>query len=742
MKKDREKKQKYSNITDATIMGSTSEESALYASANRENLSVLDRLEEISKRKINPNYINQNINQQAGFSAELKEQAHANAQNILMENGERLVQYDNLSVDQKAQIRERFPDYATPSKNHEIVDYISVDEKGNVIPGTATQSKFVGRNGAECFKEFLSKNYEKYLKNGVKMEIPKDFFGDFQKEANIKIKSLESQIAKQKSFGDFQKAAKLEEKLQKCKIIKANTRSASITKEEAIYARNHPTLSTAKDVTNLSHQAGMNALGVGALVSGGVSLITNLLECVTKGKDPKKAIKHTAIATLKGGAYSYGVAFSSSLLGGMMQNSANKVIQSLGKSSAPAMIVGACVANFTIFGRYLSGKIDEVELCKQLGRTNTSLISGGAMAVAGQALIPIPVVGMLIGGFVGAALSEAFFNALNSKKVELARQRRIEIEKECRESIRLLEMYRNQFKEVFEQYFHETTKFFNQSFDELERALYAGDADLAIGVHNVISHSVSNFLDHFHRLKRSKITIEGINMQDIQRQVSDTRNLLNQLNANGIDGDSAPGVIAGCVGLGASGFTTGAILGGELAASGLAGMAVLGGVVAGPALAILGAISADEMEKKRDDAKAYYSQVKAAVKKADVMIDNLLAVERVVKLFTRQITKFDALFFSLSQDAIATMKKHNYNHSLYNQEERDQLCVAVSTLMTLSAFLKVPIIDKHQKLQEKAQRALEIMKKQMDSLESGHYDVAMIQSRQQDLENLLKDKGL
>ncbi|GAA7918848.1 hypothetical protein HpBT059_11980 [Helicobacter pylori] len=72
------------------------------------------------------------------------------------------------------------------------------------------------------------------------------------------------------------------------------------------------------------------------------------------------------------------------------------------------------------------------------------------------------------------------------KEAKLARQRRIEIEKECRESIRLLEAYQNQFNEVFERYFHETTKFFNQSFDELERALYAGDADLAIGVNNKI----------------------------------------------------------------------------------------------------------------------------------------------------------------------------------------------------------------------------------------------------------------
>ncbi|GHR68338.1 hypothetical protein VN1270_04400 [Helicobacter pylori] len=162
------------------------------------------------------------------------------------------------------------------------------------------------------------------------------------------------------------------------------------------------------------------------------------------------------------------------------------------------------------------------------------------------------------------------------------------------------------------------------------------------------------------------------------------------------------------------------------------------------ACAILGAMSADEMKEKLEKAKAYYSQVEKAVKKADAIIDQFQAIEKMAKLFTRQIAKFDALLFSLSQDAIATMKKHNYDFSPYdeeeNKEERDQLCVTVSTLMTLSAFLKVPIIDKDQKLQEKAKRALEIMKEQMDALESGqesgYYNVEMIQSRQKDLENL------
>ncbi len=488
MKKDREKKQKYSNITDVAIVGSTSEESALYASANREHFSAWDRLEEISKRKINPNYINQNINQQAGYSAEIKEQARVNVHNILAGKRERVRQYDDLSSEKKSQVKKFFPNYATPSKNHEIVDYISVDEKGNVILSTATQSKFVGRNGAECFEKFLSKDYEKYLKNGMKMNVPKDYYRDIQKATDAEIKKLESQIAKQKGLGDFQKATKLEERLQKCKTIKAHTRPASITKAEAIEARLNPKLSTAKDVASVSHQAGMNAAQTGALISGSVSLVTNVWECVVNGKDPKKAIKHIAIATLKGGALSYGSAFASSSLGGLMQSSANKVIQSLGKGSVPAMIVGAGVANCKVFIDYFRGKIDEIELLKRLGKANTTLISSGAMAIAGQALIPIPVVGALVGGFVGAVLSETCFNAFLKAREEakLARQRRIEIERECREIIKLLEIYQNQFKEVFEKYFHETTKFFNQSFNELERASYAGDADLAIGVNNKI----------------------------------------------------------------------------------------------------------------------------------------------------------------------------------------------------------------------------------------------------------------
>lgn len=281
---------------------------------------------------------------------------------ISLQKKERIVQYDDLFSEKKAQVKKLFPNYATPKKNHELVDYVGVDEKGNVIPGTLTQSKFVGRNGEECFKKLLSKDYKKYFENGAKMKIARNHYGDFQRAVNTRIKSLESQIAKQKGLGDFQKAAHLEEKLQKCKTIKAHTRPASTTKREAIEARLNPKLSTAKDVTSVSHQAGMNAAQTGAWIGGCVSLVTNVYECIANGKDPMKALKHTLVATAKGGALSYVSTFASSSLGGLMQSSTNKIIQSLGKGSIPTIIVSVVATNATILGRYFSGKIDKTEL--------------------------------------------------------------------------------------------------------------------------------------------------------------------------------------------------------------------------------------------------------------------------------------------------------------------------------------------------------------------------------------------
>ncbi|EQD94607.1 sortase [Helicobacter pylori PZ5026] len=261
---------------------------------------------------------------------------------------------------------------------------------------------------------------------------------------------------------------------------------------------------------------------------------------------------------------------------------------------------------------------------------------------------------------------------------------------------------------------NEYIKYINEGNDLLEKAeevikAVASDCEFALARFEekkcyIRNEVISEFSHHFNQLKGFELSNKKDSMEDIQLYVSDTLKIIDKnLKMSSFD---TFGVVGNAVG----GFSVGFGM--------VGGMAVVGGLLAAPSLAILGAVRADDMEEKLENAKAYYSQVEAAVKKADAMIDDLRSVEKMADLFTRQITKFDVLFFSLAQDAIATMKKRNYDYDSYNRENEDQLSVTVSTLMTLSAFLKVSIMDEHQKLNEKAQKALNLMQNQINALQS------------------------
>ncbi|MGN8526308.1 hypothetical protein ACR9NB_02275 [Helicobacter pylori] len=242
-----------------------------------------------------------------------------------------------------------------------------------------------------------------------------------------------------------------------------------------------------------SHEAGVDITESKMLIKFAPLLLMNLYEYVGNGKDSKEAFDQ-AMKDAKDVVLSYGRA---AFLKDIVSNSPNETIQSFdGDLEVAIHLEKTGVECYKIFIDYGSQKIDDDELSCRLLHTGTKILGTKAMAVVGQTFIPIPVVGVLIGSFVGGVMSKTFYDVSLTifKEAKLACQRRIEIEKECRESIRQLEMYQNQFNEVFERYFHGTIKFFNESFDELERVLCAGDADLAIAVNNKIQERMGQEL--------------------------------------------------------------------------------------------------------------------------------------------------------------------------------------------------------------------------------------------------------
>ncbi len=153
---------------------------------------------------------------------------------------------------------------------------------------------------------------------------------------------------------------------------------------------------------------------------------------------------------------------------------------------------------------------------------------------------------------------------------------------------------------------------------------------------HVLSHTVSNFLDHFHQLKGHEFVISNIDMQNIQEQVLEALNIVNKykemglLDLSSLGGVGAVGVLAtygaytsinaavgstvlSHIGGALAWMSGGAIsLGGGLAAG---SMALIGGVGAALVIAILGALSAAKMEKSEKMPKLIALKLKQPSKK-------------------------------------------------------------------------------------------------------------------------------
>ena len=256
-----------------------------------------------------------------------------------------------------------------------------------------------------------------------------------------------------------------------------------------MFARKHPKLSTAKDVVNISHRAGIETAKTSAAIGGTVSMIQNMVALYKGEIETEQALKNVAKDTACTAFVGYTTGFAGSALKGAMQNAGNTTIRSLSKTNLPATVVTCSVAVGKSLKKYFNGEINGVECFQELGEQGTGMISSAMFATIGQAVIPVPVVGAMIGSMIGYTISSASYGMLleSLKEKELAHDRRIAIEKECEENIRLIREYRQELEENIRKYLGTHMVLFNNAFDELKSSLKIGDVDGVIAGSNKIS---------------------------------------------------------------------------------------------------------------------------------------------------------------------------------------------------------------------------------------------------------------
>ena len=229
----RKKNDKRDDILNAGIAGASYETVQRYGSAVKEHLvaySGIDSekinsttgkavelqksLKSIKTQGTNEEYAFSIRQQKAGWAAEVKDTANRNAEKIIKGESTRKIRHDDLPN--------------TPA-NHPLYDHIEIDAQGNIVQGSGTQMKFIGGaeidptgagNAERALKKLQSKDFQKYIDNDVKIEVPKDEYQQMIDKATEDISSLEAQLKKVKASGNVEAIEKLEKRIENLKKLK------------------------------------------------------------------------------------------------------------------------------------------------------------------------------------------------------------------------------------------------------------------------------------------------------------------------------------------------------------------------------------------------------------------------------------------------------------------------------------------------------------------------------------------
>lgn len=520
MKKD--KKDKTDILKKAAIEGASAETIQRFGSASKEYLvaysgvdnetgKVFKRsLKSVSKSKVNPEYEKSNLKQQAGFSAEILDVADQNAENIINKNPNRKTRTDDIpkTTDPKTGL-------PVGGTNDELFDHVMLDANGNIIPGSAAQMKFVGNTPDQCLDKLTSKKFQKYLDADAKLEVPKDFYDKIKEEAEERIKSLQEQQKRLLADGNTELAKQKQEQIEKLQKIKKNLRKSSVSNKDAMNARKHPKLETGKRIAKVANKAGLEQGAISAGISGSISLVQNLVYVIKGEKNPEDAAKDVAQQTGTGFVMGYTNAFAGTTVKALMQNSSKEYVRALSKTNLAGTLVTTATDCTKILTKFFKQEIDGVECLEELGQSGTNMVSSAMFAAIGQAVIPIPVVGGIIGSCIGCAISSACYDIVvtSLKDAKLAREERIRIEKECAEIIKMVLEYRAEAQRLISEYMTENIKAFDKGFAKMAKATKTKDINKFIEGNLELQKQLNynpafKDFDEFETLMNSKKTLK------------------------------------------------------------------------------------------------------------------------------------------------------------------------------------------------------------------------------------------
>nr|WP_318380832.1 hypothetical protein [uncultured Enterobacter sp.] len=231
------------------------------------------------------------------------------------------------------------------------------------------------------------------------------------------------------------------------------------------------------------HESGKRAGKAGAAVAGGISALAEGYAFYQGEKALGEVTLNIALASAKGYATGYAVtALSKGITHSASYLMGSGIAGTLSRSNAPVAIASGVVNASKSMIAFMQGDIDAEQLADEISHTAITSTASFYYGALGQAAIPIPVVGALIGAgvgyFIGNMLHQSGLIALgDSAVVKAAKANRKQVEAMCLAAIPQIQRHRQEMETMLATHFAERSAIFISALNTMDCALGDWDPD-------------------------------------------------------------------------------------------------------------------------------------------------------------------------------------------------------------------------------------------------------------------------
>lgn len=253
-----------------------------------------------------------------------------------------------------------------------------------------------------------------------------------------------------------------------------------------------------ENILRTGHEAGAATAKTACITALTISGIHNIVAVVRGEKDAGDAVTDTLKVGGTAAVTGYIGGAGITVLGQSLSKSSSGFIQSLTKSNVPGQVITAVMTFGDTLQRYGKGEISTRQCMIEMGGGGMQLASMPYAMAAGQALIPIPVVGAAVGAAIGSMMMSSYYDSLVGvlQRREIEHRERQRIIAECHAAAEQARSYQKELQGYLDAYFQEYRDCFHDALSMIHLSMQTGNANGMIAGANQITQKLGGTVQY------------------------------------------------------------------------------------------------------------------------------------------------------------------------------------------------------------------------------------------------------